>query len=111
MGVDNDRTGVGTVSMFGKTMRFSLQDSFPLLTTKRTFWRGLAEELLWFVKGSTNANLLADKGIHIWDGDGSRAFLDNLGFNDREVGDLGPVYGFQWRHFNAEYTDMHADYS
>ncbi len=89
-----DRTGVGTISLFGKMMRFSLRESFPLLTTKRTFWRGLAEELLWFISGSTNANLLAEKNIHIWDGNGSREFLDNLGFTEREVGDLGPVYGF-----------------
>ena len=61
-------------------MRFSLDKSFPLLTTKRTFWRGVAEELLWFLKGSTNANLLTDKGVHIWDANGSREFLDNLGF-------------------------------
>ena len=65
-----------------------------MLTTKRTFWRGLAEELIWFLSGSTNANLLAEKNIRIWDGNGSREFLDNLGFTDREVGDLGPVYGF-----------------
>jgi len=50
--------------------------------------------LLWFLRGSTNANLLSDKGIHIWDGNGSREFLDNLGFHDRETMDLGPVYGF-----------------
>jgi thymidylate synthase len=60
-------------------MRFSLQKSFPLLTTKRTFWRGVAEELLWFLKGSTNANELTKKGVHIWDANGSREFLDNLG--------------------------------
>jgi dihydrofolate reductase / thymidylate synthase len=105
-----DRTGVGTRSMFGETMRFDLRKSFPLLTTKRVFWRGVAEELLWFVSGSTNANELAAKGVHIWDGNGSREFLEKHGFPDREVGDLGPVYGFQWRHFGASYTDMHGDY-
>jgi len=106
-----DRTGTGTLSVFGRSMRFSLRNKqFPLLTTKRVFWRGLAEELLWFVAGCTNANKLAEKKIHIWDGNGSREFLDNRGFPDREVGDLGPVYGFQWRHFGAEYKDMHADY-
>jgi len=107
-----DRTGTGTLSVFGRTSRWNLRNGeFPLLTTKRVFWRGLAEELLWFVKGSTNANELAEKKIHIWDGNGSREFLDNRGFTDREVGDLGPVYGFQWRHFGAEYKDMHADYT
>jgi len=97
--------------MFGQQMRFDLRKSFPLLTTKRVFWRGVVEELLWFVKGDTNANHLAEKGIKIWDGNGSREFLDKRGLGHREVGDLGPVYGFQWRHFGAEYVDMHADYS
>lgn len=106
-----DRTGTGTFSKFGKTMRFNLRHTFPLLTTKRVFWRGLAEELLWFVKGSTNATELADQGIHIWDGNGSREYLDSIGLTDREEGDLGPVYGFQWRHFGAEYKNMHAEYS
>ncbi|CAM9780840.1 unnamed protein product [Scytosiphon promiscuus] len=107
-----DRTGTGTLSKFGVQMRFSLrEDRFPLLTTKRVFWRGVAEELLWFVAGCTNANVLKERGIHIWDGNGSREFLDGLGLTEREEGDLGPVYGFQWRHFGAEYTDMHADYT
>lgn len=107
-----DRTGTGTLSKFGTQMRFSLRDGrLPLLTTKRTFWRGVAEELLWFVSGNTNANDLAEKDIHIWDGNGSREFLDQRGLSHREVGDLGPVYGFQWRHFGAEYVDMHTDYT
>ena len=106
-----DRTGTGTISKFGVQMRFSLRDGvFPLLTTKKVFWRGVAEELLWFVKGSTNAKLLADKRIHIWDGNGSREFLDSRGLQHREEMDLGPVYGFQWRHFGAAYEDMHANY-
>merc|ERR1719330_1087318 len=106
-----DRTGVGTRSTFGKMMRFSLQHTFPLLTTKRVFWRGVAEELLWFVHGDTNAKHLSDKGIKIWDGNGSREFLDKRGLSHREEGDLGPVYGFQWRHFGAKYVDMHTDYT
>jgi len=107
-----DRTGTGTLSNFGTQMRFSLRDgTLPLLTTKRTFWRGVAEELLWFIQGSTNANDLAAKDIHIWDGNGSREFLDSRGLEHREAGDLGPVYGFQWRHFGAEYKDMHTDYT
>jgi dihydrofolate reductase/thymidylate synthase len=107
----DDRTGVGTVSLFGTSMRFDLKHSFPLLTTKRVFWRGLMEELLWFIKGDTNANHLSDQGIKIWDGNGSREFLDKKGLGHREVGDLGPVYGFQWRHFGAKYVDMHTDYT
>ncbi len=100
--VRGDRTGTGTISKFGVQMRFSLRgDEFPLLTTKRVFWRGVAEELLWFVAGSTNAKLLQDKGIKIWDGNASREFLDGRGLSHREEGDLGPVYGFQWRHFGV----------
>ena len=107
-----DRTGTGTKSLFGAQMRYDLRNGqLPLLTTKRTFWRGVAEELLWFISGSTNAKLLADKGIHIWDGNGSKEFLESRGLGHREEGDLGPVYGFQWRHFGAEYKDMHADYT
>lgn len=106
-----DRTGVGTISVFGAQMRFGLRHSFPLLTTKRVFWRGVAEELFWFIRGSTDANLLSEKRVHIWDGNGSRDFLDKRGFKARQVGDLGPVYGFQWRHFGAEYVDMHTDYT
>ncbi|BDA43329.1 Bifunctional dihydrofolate reductase-thymidylate synthase [Coccomyxa sp. Obi] len=106
-----DRTGTGTFAKFGCQMRFNLRHTFPLLTTKRTFWRGVVEELLWFISGSTNANVLKAKGVGIWDGNGSREYLDSIGLTHREEGDLGPVYGFQWRHFGAEYTDMHADYS
>ncbi|KAF7810863.1 bifunctional dihydrofolate reductase-thymidylate synthase-like [Senna tora] len=116
----DDRTGTGTFSKFGCQMRFNLRRSFPLLTTKKVFWRGVVEELLWFVSGSTNAKVLQEKGIHIWDGNASREYLDRqaltndyliIGLAEREEGDLGPVYGFQWRHFGAKYSDMHADYS
>ncbi|CAN8327562.1 unnamed protein product [Cochlearia groenlandica] len=107
----NDRTRTGTLSKFGCQMTFNLRRNFPLLTTKRVFWRGVVEELLWFISGSTNAKVLQEKGIHIWDGNASRAYLDGIGLTEREEGDLGPVYGFQWRHFGAKYTDMHADYT
>ena len=106
-----DRTGVGTYSLFGAQMRYSLRDNvFPLLTTKRVFWRGVVEELLWFIKGCTNANELRDKGVHIWAANSTREFLDSAGLQHREEGDLGPIYGFQWRHFGAEYKGMHASY-
>lgn len=112
LGVEKgDRTGVGTVSIFGAQMRFDMRNSFPLLTTKRVFWRAVAEELLWFVHGCTNAKILQDKNIHIWDGNSTREFLDKLGFTDREEGDLGPVYGFQWRHFGAKYRTCHDNYN
>ncbi|XP_020524767.1 putative bifunctional dihydrofolate reductase-thymidylate synthase isoform X3 [Amborella trichopoda] len=107
----DDRTGTGTLSKFGCQMRFNLRKSFPLLTTKKVFWRGVVEELLWFISGSTNAKVLQEKGIHIWDGNASRDYLDSIGLTEREEGDLGPIYGFQWRHFGARYTDMHADYT
>ncbi|KAJ9442751.1 Bifunctional dihydrofolate reductase-thymidylate synthase, partial [Diplonema papillatum] len=107
-----DRTGVGTISKFGDQMRYSLRDGvFPLLTTKRVFWRGVAEELFWFVKGCTDGNVLKEKGVGIWDGNGTREFLDSRGLEHREENDLGPIYGFQWRHFGAEYKDRNADYT
>ena len=111
-GVDkSDRTGVGTRSLFGVSMKFDLSQSFPLLTTKKTFWRGIVEELLWFIKGDTNAKHLQEKNVHIWDGNSSRQYLDSIGLKHREEGDLGPVYGFQWRHFGAKYKTMYDNYS
>ncbi|XP_064487343.1 thymidylate synthase-like [Ornithodoros turicata] len=110
--VKSDRTGTGTISLFGTQSRYSLRNgTIPLITTKTVFWKGVLEELLWFLRGSTSAKELSDKGVHIWDGNGSRQFLDSLGFTDREEGDLGPVYGFQWRHFGAKYRDMRTDYT
>eukprot|EP00811_Abedinium_folium_P033131 NODE_6118_length_1703_cov_16.967005.p1 GENE.NODE_6118_length_1703_cov_16.967005~~NODE_6118_length_1703_cov_16.967005.p1 ORF type:complete len:381 (+),score=116.54 NODE_6118_length_1703_cov_16.967005:3-1145(+) len=106
-----DRTGVGAHSVFGRQSRYNLRETFPLLTTKRVFWRGVVEELLWLVRGDTNAKHLSEKGVKIWDGNSSREFLDARGLSHREEGDLGPVYGFQWRHFGAKYVDMHTDYA
>ncbi|KAG5654559.1 Membrane protein tms1 [Sphagnurus paluster] len=108
-----DRTGTGTISIFAPpSLRFSLANStLPLLTTKRTFQRGIIEELLWFIHGSTDSTLLTKKGVKIWDGNGSRAFLDSRGLQHRREGDLGPVYGFQWRHFGAEYVNCDKDYT
>lgn len=80
-----DRTGTGTLAVFGHQMRFDLTHGFPALTTKRLFWRGVVEELLWFIRGSTNALELSDRGVHIWD---PWAATD---------GELGPIYGAQWR--------------
>lgn len=68
-------------------------------------------ELLWFVSGATSSLPLSEQGVKIWDGNGSRAFLDSVGLSHRAVGDLGPVYGFQWRHFGAEYVDAETDYA
>jgi thymidylate synthase len=106
-----DRTGTGTLSKFGVQMRYDLStDSFPLLTTKRVYWKGVVEELLWIISGKTDTNILAKKGVHFWDENTSREFLDNCGFLDRKVGDLGPGYGFQWRHFGATYVDAQTNY-
>lgn len=109
--VRSDRTQVGTLSQFGKMFRYDLEESFPLFTTKLVFWKGIVEELLWFIKGSTNSNELSEKGVHIWDANGNREFLDRIGLAHRQVGDLGPVYGFQWRHFGAAYEDFNSDYT
>ena len=81
------------------------------LSCADVFWRGVAEELLWFAKGDTNAKNLSDKKIKIWDGNASREFLDNLGLHEREEWDLGPVYGFQWRHFGAKQKQNHLLYT
>ncbi|KAG9087613.1 Thymidylate synthase [Ceratobasidium sp. 370] len=107
-----DRTGTGTIAIFAPpSLRFSLaNNTLPLLTTKRVFIRGVIEELLWFIRGDTDGGTLAARDVHIWDGNGSRAFLDSRGLTHRKEGDLGPVYGFQWRHFGAEYVDAWADY-
>ncbi|RKP12044.1 thymidylate synthase [Piptocephalis cylindrospora] len=108
-----DRTGTGTLAVFAPPqLRFSLRnDTFPLLTTKRVPFRVVAEELLWFVRGETDGTKLSAKGVRIWGGNGSREFLDRVGLSHRREGDLGPIYGWQWRHFGAEYVDCDADYT
>lgn len=98
------------LSIFGNMMRFSLKDGqIPLLTTKKVAWKTCFKELMWFVKGSTSNHELKKQNVHIWDANGSREFLDsrNLPY---EEDDLGPVYGHQWRHFNANYSNCHEDY-
>lgn len=101
-----DRTQVGVKSVFGRTLRFHLLDgTMPLLTTKRVFFKGVAKELLWFLKGSTSAKGLQADGVHIWDGNGSRSFLDKRGLTEYEEGELGPVYGYQWRNWGKTYPE------
>lgn len=92
-----DRTGVGTRAVFGRQMRFGLSKGFPLMTTKKVFWKGVVYELLWFLKGDTNVKYLEDHGVKIWS-----AWKD-------ENGDLGPVYGAQWRRFGETYYQHGVD--
>ncbi|VDP74656.1 unnamed protein product [Echinostoma caproni] len=96
-----DRTGTGTLAVFGPATYFHSQ----------VFFRGIVEELLWFIRGSTDSKELAARNVHFWDANASRTVLDNLGFPNREEGDLGPVYGFQWRHWGADYVDCKTDYT
>lgn len=108
--IRRDRTGTGTRSIFGGSLSFDMREGFPLLTTKRVFWRGILEELLWFIRGNTDSKTLEDRGVNIWALNTSRQFLDSNGFTERDVGDIGPTYGFQWRHYNAEYRGPDYDY-
>lgn len=89
-------------TVFGNMMRFSLADGrIPILTTKKTAWKTCLRELLWFISGKTDNKILKEQGVHIWDANGSREFLDSRGLQHYEVDELGPIYGRQWRHFNA----------
>ena len=107
-----DRTGVGCLTKFGTSMRFSLRDNtLPLFTTKKVFFKGVVEELRWFLRGETSSKSLNERGVKIWDGNATREFLDMNGFKDRDEGDLGPIYGFQWRHFGAPYLRSDVDYT
>lgn len=106
-----ERTGIGTFSLFGTTMRFDLSNGkFPLLTTKKMFWKAIVEELMWMLRGETDSKILEEKNIMIWKGNSSRKYLDDNGFYFREEGDIGPGYGFQWRHFGANYKDCKSTY-
>ena len=105
---ETGRNGV-TCSVFGETMRFSLE-TLPMLTTKKISFHNILEELLWFISGKTDNKILNDKGVHIWDANASQDFLSSRGLSYSE-NDLGPIYGHQWRHFNAPYTDCHTDYT
>jgi len=98
-----------TKSIFGNSMRFSLKDGkIPILTTKKTAWKTCLKELLWFIRGETDNNILKEQGVHIWDANGSREFLDSRGLKIYKEDVLGPIYGYQWRHFNANYDCFKA---
>jgi thymidylate synthase len=103
-----DRTGTGTYSVFGAQLRFDLRDcKVPALTTKRLAWKACLEELLWFLRGSTDSTELSSS---IWKPNTTRAFLDARGLQRLPVGDIGAGYGFQWRHFGAAYATCKQAY-
>ena len=98
-----DRTGAGTHSIFGNNMRFSLDGQFPLITTRRLPLRHIFEELMWFLRGQTDTNILREKKINVWNGNTSREFLDSVGLNHYPEGELGSSYGWNMRHFGADF--------
>ncbi len=98
-----------TWSSFGKNLEFDLSKGFPIITTKKVFLRGVFEELLFFLKADTNANHLSEKGVKIWDPNTSREFLDSQNLNYK-VGDMGPMYGFQFCHCGENYVGMEGNY-
>lgn len=125
----DDRTGTGTYSIFGYQARYNLEEGFPLVTTKKVFLRGIIHELLWFISGDTNIKYLVDNNVHIWDdwayekfkksedynGETMQEFTDKIKCFDKvsnfvkTYGELGPVYGAQWRNFNEEGIDQLAN--
>ncbi|MEO6656078.1 MAG: thymidylate synthase [Pyrinomonadaceae bacterium] len=100
-----DRTGVGTISAFGYQTRFNLREGFPIVTTKRVPFRWIAEELFWFLSGSTSEKELNQRGVDIW---AEWATDEQTARFGREEGDLGPVYGYLWRSFGGEYPQMNG---
>tara|TARA_B100001063_G_C16767064_1_gene559302 strand:+ start:1247 stop:2185 length:939 start_codon:yes stop_codon:yes gene_type:complete len=109
--ITESRNGI-VKSVFGNKMEFDLSNNtLPLLTTKRVAYKTCIKELLWFIRGQTSNKLLKEQNVHIWDENGSREFLDSRNLNYRNVDDLGPIYGHQWRHFNADYYTSDADYT
>ena len=127
----DDRTGTGTISVFGRQIRHDMSEGFPLLTTKRMYWKGIVTELLWFLRGDTNIKYLVDNDCHIWDGDAWKHYLKenkDIGANEEtaskewfiekikkddyfasEWGELGPIYGAQWRSWNGYESNTKVD--
>ena len=122
-----DRTGTGTKSIFGYTIRHRMNEGFPLLTTKKMAWKTMVTELLWFLRGDTNIKYLVDNNCHIWDGDAyknylaktndlnyhatQQSFINHIKVNEsfaKEWGELGPIYGKQWRNWE-NYNGLHLD--
>ena len=108
--IENGRNGTTKV-LVGNIMYFSLKDNtIPLLTTKKVAWKTCLRELLWFIRGETDNTTLQKQNVKIWNDNASRDFLDSRGLQHLEENDLGPVYGFQWRHFNAPYNTCKDNY-
>ena len=108
---EEGRNGI-TKCIFGAAMHFSLEDgSIPILTTKKTAWKTCLKELLWFVKGQTDNKILNNQKVHIWDGNSTKEFMESRNLSHYKEGDLGPIYGYQWRHFNAVYDSCDSEYT
>ena len=101
-----DRTNTGTLSLFGQSFRLDVSNNFPLLTTKRVYWRGVVEELLFFISGKTDTTELEKKNVNIWKGNTSREFLDNRKLFNYKEGEYGPNYGYNWRSFGKQYIPL-----
>lgn len=106
----NDRTSIGTISVFGNMIEFDISEYIPALSSKKLFWKSVIKELLWFLRGDTDAKILDNQGVKIWNGNSSKEAQNNLGLSHLEEGDCGPNYSFQWRHFGAEYKTCHDNY-
>ena len=101
-----------TLAIFGSAMHFSLENqTIPLLTSKKLAWKTCLRELLWFIKGDTSNKRLREQNVNIWNQNSTREFLDSRGLYNNQEDDLGPIYGFQWRHFNAPYNNCDTDYN
>ena len=107
----NDRTGEGTLSIFSPNkLTFDLRETFPLCTLKKGFFRAIFEELMLYIRGQTDNNILNEKKIHIWDGNTTREFLDKRGLQHLPDGDMGETYGFNMRHYGGKYINCKTKY-
>ncbi len=106
-----DRTGVGTHAMFGKTVEYDITERIPIFTTKKVNHDAVIKELLFFISGCSDTKRLEEQGVAIWKGNTSREYLDKNKLSKLQVGDMGPGYSHQWRHWGAEYEGCDADYT
>jgi len=111
-GVNEVGRNGNTLGVYGTAMHYSLENGkIPILTTKKTAWKTCLKELLWFIRGDTDNKLLNEQNVHIWDANSTSEFKKTRGLHNYVDGDLGPLYGFQWRHFNAPYSSCNEDYA